>query len=42
MVISKIMFPQDETPETSGLVPVRMERSARNILEAVGDGPRTA
>jgi CNT family concentrative nucleoside transporter len=38
MVISKMMFPQDETPETSGLVPVRMERSARNILEAVGDG----
>jgi CNT family concentrative nucleoside transporter len=38
IVISKIMFPQDEPPETSGLVPVNIDRPARNVLEAVGDG----
>ena len=38
-VCAKIVRPETERPETAGRVPLVIERSARNVLEAAANGP---
>lgn len=38
IVLSKIMYPEEGAPQTAGNVQVEIQRTARNVLEAIGDG----
>ncbi len=38
LVISKIIFPETEVPETSGNVKVEIERTSSNVIEAAASG----
>lgn len=38
IIVAKIMYPETEISETSGTLSVNVERTAGNIVEAVGDG----
>jgi len=38
IVMAKIIFPETEVPVTSGKVAINVERTARNTLEAFGEG----
>ncbi len=38
LVISKIIFPETETPETKGTVKVNIEKNASNVVEAAASG----
>ncbi len=38
LVISKIMFPETEEPETKGTVKIKIEKNASNVIEAAAAG----
>ncbi len=38
LVISKIMFPEVEEPETKGTVKIKIEKNASNVIEAAANG----
>ncbi len=38
LAISKILFPETETPETKGTVKVKIEKNASNVIEAAANG----
>lgn len=38
IVLSKMMYPEEGTPQTAGNVRIEINRTARNVLEAIGDG----
>jgi CNT family concentrative nucleoside transporter len=38
IVIAKIMYPEVEVSETAGTLKVNVERTANNVMEAMGDG----
>lgn len=38
IVVAKIMYPETEESETSGTLTVNVEKSADNVMEALGDG----
>ncbi|MCB0845945.1 MAG: NupC/NupG family nucleoside CNT transporter [Bacteroidetes bacterium] len=38
IVIAKIMYPETEESETKGTLAVKVERTADNVMEALGDG----
>lgn len=38
LIIAKIMFPETEESETKGSLEVNVEKTASNVVEAVGDG----
>lgn len=38
LIIAKIMYPETEESETKGTLSIKIERTAGNVVEAVGDG----
>ena len=38
LAISKVMYPEDDTPVTAGTLEMRIPKSARNVLEAAANG----
>lgn len=38
IVVAKIMYPETEQSETSGTLQIKVEKSAENTMEALGDG----
>ncbi|GAB4300384.1 MAG: nucleoside transporter [Ignavibacteriaceae bacterium] len=38
MLISKILFPETSDPETKGTVKIKVEKNARNVIEAAANG----